>query len=196
MSTPTPLLILAGSTRAQSFNRRLASVAAECARTEGAAVTLLELSDYELPLYNGDLETRGVPEAVVRLKEIFYAHPACIICSPEYNGGLTGVLKNTIDWVSRPIAGDPAWSNGLKPFAGKVVGIMSASPGALGGIRSLAQLDLLMTNLQCWVAPRRFGLSKAGEAFDAQGQLSNEASHKAVQAVVEQTLWAARKFQA
>jgi len=195
MNTPIPLLVFAGSTRAQSFNRQLAATAADMAEASGAQVTRLELSDFDVPMYNADLEAGGTPRDVVRLKEIFHAHPAWLICSPEYNGSYTALLKNTIDWVSSPIKGDPQWSNGTKPFTGKVAGLLSASPGALGGLRSLSHLTPLLLNLQCWVAPRQFALSKAGEAFDANGQLSHEASRQALHGVVEQVLGAARRFQ-
>ena len=194
--SPLPLLVFAGSTRERSHNRKLARVAADMAREAGAAVTLLELADHELPLYNADLEARGTPPASRELKAIFHAHPAWIICSPEYNGSYTGLLKNTIDWVSSPIAGDPDWSSGTKPFVGKVVGLLSASPGALGGLRSLSHLTPLLLNLQCWVTPRQFALSKAAEAFDADGRLLSATAQAAVQGVVEQTLLAARKLNA
>ena len=195
-SNATPLLVFAGSTRAQSFNRKLARIAADFGRQAGAQVTLLDLAEFELPLYNADLEARGTPAAAIRLKEIFHAHPAWVICSPEYNGSYTGLLKNTIDWVSSPIKGDPLWSSGTKPFAGKVVGLLSASPGALGGLRSLSHLTPLLLNLQCWVAPKQFALSKAGDAFDAGGQLLAEPARNAVQGVVDQVLWAGQRLQA
>ena len=195
MSTPTPLLVFAGSTRAQSFNRKLASVAAGLARDAGAAVTHIELADFDVPLYNADLEAKGTPRDVVRLKELFFAHPAWIVVSPEYNGSYTGLMKNTIDWVSSPIKGDPVWSSGSKPFAGKVVGMLAASPGALGGLRSLSHLAPLLMNLQCWVSPKQFALSKAGEAFTPEGRLANEPTKDSVRGVVEQVLWATRKFQ-
>ncbi len=193
-ATPIPLLVFAGSSRAQSWNRKLARVAADTARAAGAQVTHLELGDFDLPLYNGDLEARGIPRDVIRLKEIFHAHPAWLVVSPEYNGSYTGLLKNTIDWVSRPVASDPLWTNGGKPFAGKVVGMLSASPGALGGLRSLSHLAPLLMNLQCWVSPKQFALSKASEAFDADGQLIAETARSSVQGVVDQVLNAARRF--
>ena len=195
MSNPTSLLVFAGSTRAQSFNRKLASVAAGLARDAGAAVTHIELADFDVPLYNADLEAKGTPRDVVRLKELFFAHPAWIVVSPEYNGSYTGLMKNTIDWVSSPIKGDPVWSSGTKPFAGKVVGMLAASPGALGGLRSLSHLAPLLMNLQCWVSPKQFALSKAGEAFSPEGQLVAEPARESVRGVVDQVLWAARKFQ-
>lgn len=195
MTNPTPLLVFAGSTRAQSFNRKLATAAAEIGREAGAAVTHIELADFDVPLYNADLEAKGTPRDVVRLKEIFFAHPAWIVCSPEYNGSYTGLMKNTIDWVSSPIKGDPVWSSGTKPFAGKVVGLLAASPGALGGLRSLGHLAPLLMNLQCWVSPRQFALAKAGEAFTPEGQLTAEPARENVRAVVDQVLWAARRLQ-
>ncbi|WP_177136584.1 NADPH-dependent FMN reductase [Hydrogenophaga aromaticivorans] len=194
MTTPIPLLVFAGSSRAQSWNRKLAKVAADTARAAGAQVTHLELADFDLPLYNGDLEARGFPRDAIRLKEIFHAHPAWLVVSPEYNGSYTGLLKNTIDWVSRPVKDDPLWANGGKPFAGKVVGMLSASPGALGGLRSLSHLAPLLMNLQCWVSPKQFALSKAGEAFDADGHLIAETARSSVQGVVDQVLNAARRF--
>jgi chromate reductase, NAD(P)H dehydrogenase (quinone) len=195
MSHTHKLLVFAGSTRTRSWNRQLASVAAHMARADGADVTHIELADFELPLYNADLEARGTPVAAIRLKEIFHAHPAWIICSPEYNGSYTGLLKNTIDWVSSPVKGHPQWSSGTLPFVGKVVGLLSASPGALGGLRSLEHLAPLLLNLQCWVAPKQFAVSRAGEAFDPDGQLATEASRASVHAVVEQVLGASQRLQ-
>lgn len=188
------LLIFAGSTRQKSFNRLLAANAAMLARAAGAEVTLLELSTLDIPLYNADLETQGTPPDVIQLKQLMFAHPGWIICSPEYNGSYTALLKNTIDWASSPVKGDPDWARGTKPFEGKVVGLMSASPGALGGLRSLGHLNPLLHNLQCWVAPRQFALSGAGQAFDAQGTLQLPAQRQSVQAVVEQVLWASQRL--
>ena len=187
-------LVFAGSTRAHSFNRRLAGVTAAMARAAGAEVTHIELADFDIPLYNADLEAQGTPADVLRLKELMDSHPAWIICSPEYNGSYTGLLKNTIDWASSPVKGHPIWSNGDRPFEGKVVGLLSASNGGLGGLRSLSHLNPLLQNLQCWVAPKQFALSRAAEAFDDAGQLKSEAHRQSVQAVVGQVLWAAQRL--
>jgi chromate reductase, NAD(P)H dehydrogenase (quinone) len=192
----TKLLIFAGSTRQQSFNRQLAHATSALARSAGAKVTHLELSTLNIPLYNADLEAQGTPPDVLRLKETLDVHPAWIICSPEYNGSYTGLLKNTIDWASSPVKGHPVWADGTKPFAGKTVGLLSASPGALGGLRSLNQLSPLLHNLNCWVCPQQFALGRAGEAFSAQGELQNEAHRKSVQTVVDQVLWAAQRLSA
>ena len=188
------LLIFAGSTRLNSFNRKLAHVAAELARAGGADVTHLELVDFDLPMYNADLEAHGTPRDVMRLKQLLYEHPAWIICSPEYNGSYTALLKNTIDWASSPVKGDAAWQEGFKSFSGKVVGLLSASPGALGGLRSQSHLAPLLLNAQCWVAPKAFALSHASDAFDTQGQLLNDAHRINVQAVIDQVLFAAERL--
>ena len=191
----TQLLIFAGSTRQQSFNRKLAHAAAAIARDAGASVTLLELSDFNIPLYNADLEAQGTPADVIRLKEILWQHPAWIICSPEYNGSYTALLKNTIDWASSPVKGSPDWQDGTKSFRGKVVGMLSASPGGLGGLRSQSHLAPLLINLECWLVPKAFALGAAGSAFDDSGALIQPAHRDRVRAVVDQVLWAATRLQ-
>ncbi|MBK9571875.1 MAG: NAD(P)H-dependent oxidoreductase [Rhodoferax sp.] len=190
------LLIFAGSTRLNSYNRRLAQFTATLARAAGAEVTLLELGELDIPLYNADLEARGTPADVIRLKTVLSEHPAWIICSPEYNASYTALLKNTIDWSSSPVKGDAQWSDGLKPFSGKVVGLLSASPGSLGGLRSLEHLCPLLRNLQCWMAPKQYALGNAGTAFDENGQLLNETQRQGVQAVVDEVLWAGQRLSA
>lgn len=197
MTTTTPpnppaLLVFAGSARNASYNRQLAREAARMGEAQGARVTLLELGSLDIPLYNADLEAAGTPPDVIRLKSILYAHPAWVVCSPEYNGSLTALLKNTLDWASSPVKGHPEWGDsGTKPFAGKVVGLLSASPGAMGGLRSLGDLAPLLRNLQCWVAPRQYALGQAAQAFDADGRLRDERAQTAVQGVVRQVLQAA-----
>ena len=192
----TKLLIFAGSTRQHSFNRRLAAATAALARASGAEVTHLELGDLDIPLYNADLEARGTPADVIRLKQIMDAHPAWIIVSPEYNASYTGLLKNTIDWASSPVKGHERWSNGDLPFTGKVVGLLSASNGALGGLRSLSHLQPLLHNLQCWVCPKQFALGRASEAFNDDGTLKSDAHRAQVQGVIDQTLWAGKRLSA
>ena len=194
MNPPAKLLIFAGSTREDSFNRRLAHVAADMARASGADVTQLELGGLDIPMYNADLEARATPPDVMKLKQILLEHPAWIICSPEYNGSYTALLKNTIDWASSPVKSDPAWADGFKSFTGKVVGMLSASPGALGGLRSQSHLLPLLINLQCWVAPKTFALGRATDAFDADGKLLNANHRESVQAVIDQVLFAAARL--
>ncbi len=189
------LLVFAGSTRQHSFNRQLAAIAAALARDAGAEVSHLELADFDIPLYNADFEARGTPHDVIRLKKLMFEHPAWIICSPEYNGSYTALLKNTIDWASSPVKDDPEWSSGTKPFRGKVVGLLSASPGAYGGLRSLSHLNPLLLNLQCWIAPQQFALAHARQVFGPDGAPQRELARKSVQAVVDQVLWAGERLE-
>ena len=97
------LLVFAGSTRQLSYNRRLATQVAAMAREAGAEVTHIELGDFDVPMYNADLEARGTPADVMRLKQITHEHPAWIICTPEYNASYPALLKNTLDWISSPV---------------------------------------------------------------------------------------------
>lgn len=179
----------------QSLNRQLARAAGDIATAEGAQITLLDLADFDLPIYDGDLEAQNLPRGVIRLKQVLHAHPAWIISAPEYNGSYPPLLKNAIDWASRPVIGDPVWAAGTKPFVGKVVGLLAASPGAFGGMRGLSHLAPLLLQLQAWVAPKQFALANAHEAFDFNGALSTETAQAAVRGVVQQVLWAARRFQ-
>ena len=189
------ILIFAGSTRQESYNRKLAKAAAAIAEQQGAQATLLELADFDIPLYNADLEARGTPADVIRLKQAMHSHAAWIICSPEYNGSYPALLKNAIDWASSPVKGSPDWQDGTKSFRGKVVGMLSASPGGLGGLRSQSHLAPLLINLECWLAPKAFALGAAGSAFDDSGALIQPAHRDRVRAVVDQVLWAATRLQ-
>ncbi len=165
------------------------------AAASGAEVTHIELGDFDVPMYNADLEAKGTPADVIKLKQLCFDHPAWIICTPEYNASYPALLKNTLDWVSSPVKADPAWTDGFKSTRGKVVGVLSASPGALGGLRSQSHLAPLLVNLHCWLAPQNFALGRAGDAFDEQGQLSNESHRRNVQAVIDQVVWAAERLQ-
>ncbi|MBK6005559.1 NAD(P)H-dependent oxidoreductase [Ramlibacter ginsenosidimutans] len=189
------VLVFAGSTRSGSFNRKLAREVAAMTRERGAEVTHLELGDYNIPMYNADLEASGTPDDVMKLKYVFHEHPAWIVCTPEYNASYPALVKNTLDWLSSPVKSDPVWNDDFRFSRGKVVGVLSASPGALGGLRSQSHLIPLLLNLQCWVVPRTFALGHAGTAFDAQERLADDASRRRVAAVIEQTLWAASRLQ-
>jgi chromate reductase, NAD(P)H dehydrogenase (quinone) len=188
------LLVFAGSTRIGSWNRKLAAVVARMAASSGAQVTHLDLGDFDVPMYNADLEARGTPANVMRLKQVTYEHPAWIVCTPEYNASYPALLKNTLDWISSPVKSDPVWNDDFRSTRGKVVGVLSASPGALGGLRSQSHLVPLLLNLHCWVAPTNFALARAATAFDDQGQLVNDAARAKVQAVIDQVLWAADRL--
>jgi len=171
------ILALAGSTRTESFNKKLVKVAAEAARQAGAQVTVIDLRDFPLPLYDGDLEAQGAPENVIKLKKVFLEHDGLLISSPEYNSSITGVLKNTIDWVSRTTAPqEPP----LSAYRNKVAALVSASPGALGGLRSLSTVRSILSNIGVLVIPSQVAVPKANEAFDAQGNLKDAKQNDAI----------------
>ena len=157
----TNILAFAASTRSGSFNQTALEVAADGARDTGAEVTLLSLKDYPLSLFDQDLEAAdGLPENVLALRNIFAEHDALLVASPEYNGFFTPLLKNTLDWLSRPAPDDsPA------PFADKTAALLSASPGGLGGIRALPHARLLLENLGILVLPQSHGVGAAHEVF-------------------------------
>ncbi|MCH8543109.1 MAG: NAD(P)H-dependent oxidoreductase [Alcanivorax sp.] len=164
------ILAFAGSARSASLNKQLASVAADRARRQGAAVTLIDLRDYPAPLYDGDLEEAdGIPPAIRALKKLFAEHQGLIIASPEYNGFITPLLKNTLDWISRPDGN----ASGLALFDGKLAVIMAASPGAFGGMRSLLLTRQLLANLGVTVLPNQVSVPRAGQAFTDDGQLAD-----------------------
>ncbi|NES22859.1 MAG: NAD(P)H-dependent oxidoreductase, partial [Symploca sp. SIO3E6] len=137
MSQPIKILAFAGSARIESFNKKLVKIAAEGAKVAGAEVTYLDLLDYPMPLFNQDLEASELPETVVQFKALLNSHQGLLISCPEYNGSITPLLKNAIDWASRPGPGDaPA----LGCFKGKVAALFATSPGGLGGIRGLVHV--------------------------------------------------------
>lgn len=152
------ILAFAGSTRNASLNRQALEHAVAGARGAGAEVTLIDLKDYSMPLYNGDLEaSHGVPEAALRMKALFKSHHGLLLACPEYNGSITPLLKNTLDWVSREHAGE----SGLVPYEGKLAALVAASAGNLGGLRGLRHVREILTNLQVWVIPQQMALARA-----------------------------------
>jgi chromate reductase, NAD(P)H dehydrogenase (quinone) len=175
------ILAFAGSLRTGSLNKRLIRVAAEAARAAGAEVTLIELRDYPLPPYDGDIEANGLPAAAVALKDLFKAHAGLLISAPEYNGGISGTLKNTIDWISR--RGDDERS--LAAFSGKFAGLMAASPGQFGAVRGLGQLRHVLTTVGVLVVPQQRGIHAADKAFDEEGRLKDPAQQAAIEAIAQ-----------
>lgn len=173
------ILGLAGSTRSASLNRIVAKTALEGAAAAGAEITWLEMGDYPLPLYNGDLEANeGFPDNVITLKDMFDAHDGLLIGAPEYNSSITPLLKNTIDWVSRPIEGRPA----LHAFTGKVAGLVSASGGALGGLRGLVHVRAILGNIGVHVIPNQLAVSGAPGKIE-DGKVTDEATVKGLHAI-------------
>jgi NAD(P)H-dependent FMN reductase len=171
------VLAFAGSSRAGSYNKKLIRIAVEGAREAGAEVTLIDLKDFPLPLFDWDLEAEhGLPENGRKLKDLFIAHDGLMIASPEYNRSLTGLLKNTIDWMSRPVTGQSSY----EVFLNKAAVIMSASPGSFGGTRSLIDLRKVLSAVQVLVLSNEVSITMAGKAFAEDGRLLDEKRNTAV----------------
>ena len=175
MATSVRLLAFAGSARRDSLNRKFLAAGIEAAEAAGAAVTLADLNELVLPLYHGDLEdSAGIPAHAASLIGLIATHDGLLVASPEYNSMITPLLKNTIDWCSR--ADD-------NPFEGKVAAVIAASPGPLGGIRSLQMAQALLLKLGCHIVPGQCHLPEAHKAFDPAGKLADDRARKALQAL-------------
>lgn len=178
MAITPKILAFAGSTRTESYNKKLVKIAATGARSAGAEVTYLDLRDIPMPLFNEDLEAQdGLHPNARKLKDIMLAHQGLLFASPEYNSSISGVLKNAIDWVSRPAPGEAP----LACFVDKVAAIMSASPGALGGLRGLVHLRAILGNIKVIVLPDQIAVSKAYDAFNSDGTLKDAQQQAAVE---------------
>ena len=185
------LLFFAGSARKDSMNKKLAKLAAAMASQAGAEVTLIDLADYEMPLYDGDLEaTLGVPENALKLRQLFIEHAGFFIASPEYNSSLPPLLKNSLDWISRPHGeNEPS----LIAYRGKVAALGAVSPGGLGGIRGLVPLRMMLGNIGVTVVPSQVAIGFGGEAFDAKGELKDPSRAGILKATVESLVTLAKQ---
>ena len=162
------LLAFAGSTRAGSLNQALLDLAVAEARRQGAEVTSIRLKDFDLPLYDGDLEASDFPAKARELKGLFRAHHGVLIASPEYNGSVSGVLKNAIDWASRPPH---------QPLDAKPIAIFGTSPGATGTIRGQAHLRQILGNVNGLVLVQPVvAIGMAPQRFDAEANVTDEAT--------------------
>jgi chromate reductase len=168
MSFVPNILAFAGSARKESFNKKLVQIAAQGARDAGGQVTYIDLRDYPLPLFDQDLEVaNGLPPNALQLKSLFASNHGLLISCPEYNSSITPLLKNTIDWISRQQPGETA----LADYTGKVVTLMSASPGAHGGHRGLLHVRSILENIGAIVLPNEMSIPNALEAFTSDGSL-------------------------
>ena len=177
------LLCLSGSIRKESFNKKLISSSIPLLEKTSANIINIDLKEYPLPIYNGDLEeNEGKPENAQKLTSLFSKSDGFLISSPEYNGSITPLLKNTIDWISRP--NHQSQEPPLSPFKGKTALLVSASPGALGGIRGLVHTRAILTNLGVHVFPQQFCLNQAFEAFTQENLLNNADKIKTLQQLI------------
>lgn len=169
--TRVKILALSGSSRRQSLNSRVLENAVSGARSQGAEVTIASLADYELPVYEVDWEAEhGLPETARKLQALVAENHGLLIATPEHNGGYTTLLKNGIDWISRP---DDYHRHRPAVFPGKVAALISASPNPEGGLRSAMALQMVLHHLGVLVVPSHFNLGGAHDAFDTDGRLKS-----------------------
>ena len=186
------ILAFAGALRTDSFNKKLIRIGVDGLKAAGADVTLIDLRDLPMPIYDADLEVAGFPENALTLKRMFLEHHGLLIASPEYNRSLSGALKNAIDWVSRPAAGEKP----LACFADKVAGLLSASPGPFGGARGLMHLREILAHVNVLVIPNQVTILKAAEAFNPDGTLKEEKQRTSVHAVAKKLVETVAKLRA
>jgi NAD(P)H-dependent FMN reductase len=180
------ILVIPGSLRSGSLNAKLAAVITHALAKEGADVTRISLSDFPLPIYDGDLQAKsGVPKHAVNLKRMMAAHHGVLIVTPEYNASVPALVKNTIDWVSR--VQDPHETRG-QIFRERVFAIASASGNRLGGARALAALRLILSACHAQVIPNQLALPFAEDAYDEMDRLKNAADGDALKALVRQLI--------
>jgi chromate reductase, NAD(P)H dehydrogenase (quinone) len=180
------ILVIPGSLRTGSLNAKLAAVAAHALALEGAEITRISLSDFPLPIYDGDLQAKsGVPKHAVNLKRMMAAHHGVLIVTPEYNSSVPALLKNAIDWVSRV---QDAHETRGQVFRGRVFAIASASGNRLGGARALAALRLILSACHAQVIPNQFALAFADDAYDEMDRLKNTTDADALKALARQLI--------
>lgn len=166
MNYTPKILAFAGALRKGSTNKKTVLVAVEGARRAGAEVNYIDLRDFPVPPYDGDIEaSEGLPENAIRLQELMLEHDGFLISSPEYNSSIPGTFKNYIDWTSRPRGELKAGAC----YGGKAVSLMMASPGSLGGIRALPTVRSILGTMGVHVLPEDFCVSRSDKAFDVNG---------------------------
>ncbi len=174
------ILTLSGSGRTASFNTLLVHAAGRGAKAAGAEVTHVDLRELSMPVFDEELEAaKGLPDGVKRLQELMRSHHGFLISSPEYNSSISPLLKNAIDWASRASPPHAA----LASYSGKVAGLLSASPGGLGGLRGLVHLRAILGNINVLVLPQQFALAKSHEAFDAAGAVKDAKTRETIEGI-------------
>ena len=171
----TKILGLSGSLRADSWNLKLVrNFMQQCQKKEPSWQTEV-YTEMNLPLVNEDLEKKPLDASILRFRSALEQSQIVVISSPEYNGSFSASLKNAVDWATRPPA---------NLWAGKIVVLLSASPGALGGARGLIQLRTVLSGIKCWVIPEQVQLPFADKAFNSEGALTNEMALKQIEGAI------------
>ncbi len=176
------ILFFAGSARKQSTTKKLSKAAFKMAEEKGIDATFVDLRDYPMPLYDGDLEDeQGMPENAKKLKKLFVEHDGFFIVSPEYNSSYPPLLKNVVDWISRSDGEDLG-----EPYKGKTMAIAASSPGGLGGMRVLVPLRMLFGNLGVHVVPSQVSVNYVTKAFDENSMLAIDNQRNLMDATLDE----------
>lgn len=179
------ILAFAGSTREDSCNKKLLNETAKIAKQMKATIHFIDLKDYPIPFYDGDLESQqGMPANAKKLRKLMIDSQAIIIASPEYNGSISAVLKNLIDWASRNEEGAPS----RDAFAGKKFAIMSCSPGPGGGARGLVHLRTIIENIGGKVVAKQVTIPNSNNAFNSKGEIESTEIKKEIQEELQQLI--------
>ena len=165
----TSIAVIVGSIREGSYNRALGELAAASLEAQSASVTRVDLAAFDLPLYSAALEADAFPPDALNLKALFAAQDGLLFVSPEYNGSLSPLLKNAIDWASRPTGDEGPVA--LSAYRGKAAAIMSASISPFGGLRGLMHLRQILSTIQMLVIPEQVLVPNAHAAFAEDGSL-------------------------
>jgi len=182
---PIKILAFAGSTRHASFNKKLARIACQLAADAGADTTYIDLKVYPMPLFDQDLEKEiTLPESAIKIRSMMQRADGFLISAPEYNSSISAVLKNTIDWCSRQQANEEP----LICFKNKVIGLLSASPGRLGGLRGLVTVRSVLTTLGSIVIPTQVAIPTAHEKFTEDGYLIEDREQAMVENLVTELM--------
>ncbi len=177
-------LFLAGSARQGSLNKKLVQIAAKTMEKQGHRISVIDLKNFKMPLYDGDCEDEhGLPENAILLKKIFREHDGIFIASPEYNSSFSPLLKNTLDWISRPHEPEEP---PLCAFKGKVVALGAVSPGGLGGLRGLVPLRMMLGNIGVTVIPTQVAIGNGFKVFNEEGMLKEEGQQKMLMATLDE----------
>ncbi len=191
MTKEIKILAFSGALRQDSMNQKLVVYASSLISSPQVSIEVINLNDFAMPLYDGDIESKtGLPETAKTLKKKMIGMDGFLIASPEYNGSISGVLKNTIDWVSRSEHGE----EGLLAFKGKIVGLLSASPGMLGGLRGLVHVRQILGNIGCLVLPEQHCVGQAIKAFNKQGELIDQMNIDKVRIVTQALIHVTQKL--
>jgi len=183
----TSILVFAGSARRGAFSKQLAAAATGTIADWGAKPTLIDLAEYDVPLYNGDLEhDHGIPEAVLKFRRLVATHQALAIATPEYNGFVTPLLLNLFCWASRASPGDDFGS----VFLGKPVALMASSPGRLGGVRVIPRLRDAVAELGMVPVPGFVTVPAAGSAFNENGRLAEATAEDGLRTLMKRLIGA------